>query len=96
MPLIHRLVRRDAAVLNFMVDGTQYEGREGDTLLTAILSNGDALRLSDFTGEPRAGFCQMGACQDCLVALESGERLRACTTPLRDGLRLVTLSGLVG
>ena len=28
----------------------------------------------------------MGACQDCWVQLESGERLRACTTPLVPGM----------
>jgi predicted molibdopterin-dependent oxidoreductase YjgC len=32
----------------------------------------------------------MGACQDCWVALETGERLRACSTPLAPGMRIVT------
>lgn len=32
----------------------------------------------------------MGACQDCWVWTEEGERLRACTTAVREGLRIVT------
>ena len=32
----------------------------------------------------------MGACQDCWVATESGERLRACATFIEEGMRLVS------
>jgi NADH dehydrogenase/NADH:ubiquinone oxidoreductase subunit G len=48
------------------------------------------LRFSEFIHAPRAGFCQMGACQDCWVALEDGTRLRACTTKLEPGMRILT------
>ena len=30
----------------------------------------------------------MGACQDCWIATESGERLRACSTFIRAGMQL--------
>ncbi|WP_332680915.1 (2Fe-2S)-binding protein [Bosea sp. (in: a-proteobacteria)] len=90
MPLLHRIVRKDHQAVAFTLDGKPCAGREGDTLLTAILAQAEALRLSEFSGEPRAGFCQMGACQDCWVALESGERLRACSTALVAGMRIVT------
>jgi len=43
-------------------------------------------KLSPF--RPRAGFCLMGACQDCWVALTDGRRLRACTTLAEDGMAL--------
>lgn len=90
MSLFKRLIRVEQPSIGFFLDGKAMEGRKGDTLLTAILSNVDALRASDVSKSPRAGFCQMGACQDCWVTLESGERLRACTTPLSKGLRILT------
>ena len=62
----------------------------GDTVLTAILASGHVLRKSEFGPEPRAGFCLMGACQDCWVWQEEGPRLRACSTPVTDGMRLRT------
>ncbi|GFZ91221.1 ferredoxin [Elstera cyanobacteriorum] len=93
MPLLHRLTRTDTTPLPFTLDGIPREGRAGDTLLTAILTQAEALRRNEFSGAPRAGFCQMGACQDCWVELESGERLRACTTPLVAGMRIVTKTG---
>lgn len=90
-PLLRRIARKDHPVIAFTLDGAACEGRAGDTLLSAILNATDSLRRSEFTGEPRAGFCQMGACQDCWVATEAGERLRACTTPLQPGMKIVTM-----
>jgi predicted molibdopterin-dependent oxidoreductase YjgC len=64
------------------------EALEGDSLLTALLLAGARLRQSEFADGPRAGFCLMGACQDCWVALADGRRLRACTTLAEDGMVL--------
>lgn len=93
MPLLHRLTRIDHAAVAFTLDGRACEGRLGDTVLTAILCYAEHVRSSEFSAAPRAGFCQMGACQDCWVQLESGERLRACSTPLAAGMRIVTTRG---
>ena len=89
MPLLHRLARVDHAVIAFTLDGRPCEGRAGDTVLTAILCQAERLRQSEFSGEPRGGFCQMGACQDCWIQCEDGARLRACSTPLVEGMRIV-------
>ncbi|WP_439495371.1 (2Fe-2S)-binding protein [Bosea sp. (in: a-proteobacteria)] len=90
MALIHRLSPKSGPAIAFRVDGVACEGWPGDTLLTAILSQGEVLRRSDFSREPRAGFCQMGACQDCWVLLAEGGKVRACTTPLAAGMSVLT------
>lgn len=76
--------------LGFSLDGVRFEGRRGDTVLTAILSVQGKLRHTEFTGEPRAGFCLIGACQDCHVMTVEGHKLRACTTLLEEGMAFVT------
>ena len=63
---------------------------DGDTLLTALLLAGRRIRESEFGDGPRAGFCLMGACQDCWVTLAGGGRVRACSTYVRDGLAVLT------
>ncbi|MGJ5182020.1 (2Fe-2S)-binding protein [Bradyrhizobium oligotrophicum] len=93
MPLLHRLVRNDSPAISFLIDGKPHEGRAGDTVLTAVLCHSERLRHSEFSGAPRAGFCQMGACQDCWVQLAGGERLRACTTELAEGMHIITKRG---
>jgi D-hydroxyproline dehydrogenase subunit gamma len=39
-----------------------------------------------------SGLCLMGACQECWVALDDGTRLRACTSFVAEGMRIVTRS----
>ncbi|WP_213303184.1 (2Fe-2S)-binding protein [Paraburkholderia sacchari] len=72
------------------IDGVQVEALEGDTLLTAMLCSVRHARQSEFGAEKRAGFCLMGACQDCWVWTADGERLRACTTVAQAGMSIVT------
>ena len=93
MPLLHRIARNDHAPVAFTLDGVACEGRAGDTLLTAILCHAEKLRDSEFLAAPRAGFCLMGACQDCWVMLASGARVRACATELSSGMDVVTRCG---
>ncbi|MFS2158482.1 (2Fe-2S)-binding protein [Pseudomonas sp. Pseusp122] len=85
MALFKRLVEHDRPALAFTLDGQPASGLLGDTLLTAVLTAEEHLRGSDFSAQPRAGFCLMGACQDCWVRLADGSRVRACSTLLEAG-----------
>jgi predicted molibdopterin-dependent oxidoreductase YjgC len=87
-----RLIRlRDAARprIRLTLDGDSVEAQQGDTLLTALLAGGAGhLRDSEFGDGPRAGFCLMGACQDCWVVVEGLGRVRACATAAQDGMKV--------
>lgn len=85
-----RLGETERAPVEIRIDGASVSCLAGDTLLTAMLLNGRVLRHSEFGDGPRAGFCNMGACQDCWLILSSGERVRACTTEVRDGMVVLT------
>ena len=85
-----RLGERDRAQVRIVVDGVAIEALAGDTLQVAMLTAGRRLRESEFGDGPRAGFCLMSACQDCLVWSVDGEPLRACTTTVADGMAVVT------
>jgi predicted molibdopterin-dependent oxidoreductase YjgC len=89
--LLIRLREHDRAPVSFRFDGQPLTALAGDTVLTAVLAHAGRLRSSEFSGLPRAGFCLTGACQDCWVATAAGERLRACSTPVQEGMDLVTL-----
>ncbi|CAG9253426.1 (2Fe-2S)-binding protein [Paraburkholderia unamae] len=88
-----RVAETARASVTFVLDGVEVEALAGDTLLTAILTQQRHVRRSEFSGAPRAGFCLIGACQDCWVRSEDGTRLRACSTPLREGMRVRTRFG---
>ena len=85
-----RLAERARAPVRLEADGRPLVALEGDTLLVALLDSVGHLRHSEFGDGVRSGFCLMGACQDCWVWTEDGGRLRACTTVVREGLRITT------
>jgi predicted molibdopterin-dependent oxidoreductase YjgC len=87
-----RVAALDRPPLVFFIDGVRAEARAGDTILTAILANRRHIRAFEFTDERRAGFCLMGACQDCWVQAADGAPLRACTTLVAPGMEIVTVS----
>lgn len=89
-PRFVRLAERERAPVEIRIDGRPAQALAGDTVLVALLTHGARVRDSEFGDGPRAGFCLMGACQDCWVWTESGGRLRACSTPVQPGMALCT------
>lgn len=85
-----RLDERARQTVNLLINGEPVEALEGDTVMTAILNYQSTLRLNEFGDHPRSGFCLMGACQDCWVWSESGQRLRSCSTYVSEGMKIVT------
>nr|WP_245211750.1 (2Fe-2S)-binding protein [Neoroseomonas oryzicola] len=75
--------------ITLTLEGQAIEAQQGDTLLTALLAAGAGhLRESEFGDGPRAGFCLMGACQDCWVVVEGMGRVRACATLAAQGMEV--------
>jgi predicted molibdopterin-dependent oxidoreductase YjgC len=95
-PQFVRLAETHRKPVGFALDGVAVTALTGDTVLSAILLHTRRVRDTEFSGEPRAGFCLMGACQDCWVQLEEGTRIRACSTVVKEGMRVLTRpSGIV-
>ena len=92
-PLFHRLTDRRGAPIDFTIDGEPARALSGDLLITAILSHRENLRRFEFAPAMRAGFCLMGACQDCWVELAGGRRVRACSTAVEPGMAVLVETG---
>ena len=76
--------------MRILIDGAEVTAYAGDSVLVAVLTARNALRRHEFSDEMRAGFCLMGACQDCWVWLADGQRVRACTTVVAEGMHVLT------
>ena len=85
-----RAIVPGGAKVRILIDGEEAFAHAGDSVLVAVLIARDALRRHEFSDEMRAGFCLMGACQDCWVWLADHSRVRACTTPVADGMHVLT------
>jgi NADPH-dependent 2,4-dienoyl-CoA reductase/sulfur reductase-like enzyme len=72
--------------MTFTFDGTPVEAREGESLGAALARAGiDSLgRRRD--GTPRAVFCGIGVCQECVVGVDGAPSRRACMEMAVDGM----------
>ena len=77
------------------VDGEDVVAYEGESIAAALLASGHRVtRWTPRLEEPRGYFCGMGVCQDCLVTVDDAPNVRACMTPVRDGMRVTLQRGL--
>ena len=88
-PQMTRLVDRERPPLAYSLDEVPATAQEGDTILTAVLTLRGHISRSEFEGRAHAGFCLMGACQECWVAAD-GVPVRACGTLVTEGMRVAT------
>jgi sarcosine oxidase subunit alpha len=62
---------------------------EGETLAAALLAHGiRALREIGTDRSPRGLYCAIGHCFECQVVVDGRAGVRACLTPVRDGMRV--------
>ncbi len=68
------------------VDGRQVIAYAGETISTVLIAAGlRPFRRTSLGGEPRALYCGMGLCYDCLISLNGRRNVRACITLARPG-----------
>ena len=76
------------------VDGRDVEAREGDSVAAAMLASGfTSCRTTPVSGAPRAPFCMMGACFDCLVTIDGVGSRQGCMVAVREGMKVATQRG---
>jgi D-hydroxyproline dehydrogenase subunit gamma len=80
--------------ISLTVDGKPIRARSGDTVAAAMLAAGvDHFRTTPVTESPRAPYCLMGVCFDCLVTIDGVGSRQACLVPVRDGMAVETQLG---
>ena len=75
--------------VTIVVDGKRVEARESDTVAAAMLAAGsDHCRTTPVSGAPRAPYCMMGVCFDCLVTIDGVGNRQGCLVRVREGMRI--------
>jgi sarcosine oxidase subunit alpha len=84
-------VGRERAEINFTFDGRVFRGFDGEPIAAALLANGvRTLRHHEKSGKPRGIYCGIGHCYECRVTVDGVPGVRACLTPLRDGMAVTS------
>jgi hypothetical protein len=72
----------------------EVEGREvavprgASAAAAAIIAGLPSTRTSPATGEPRAPYCMMGVCFECLLVIDDEPSQQGCMVTVRPGMRI--------
>jgi D-hydroxyproline dehydrogenase subunit gamma len=86
-----------AETLRFRYEGREIAARPGDSVAAALLAAGETdLRATPVSATPRAPYCMMGVCFDCLVEIDGVGNRQACLTPVGEGMQVRRQQGARG
>lgn len=77
------------ARIRLSVNGQAVDVPSGASVAAAIATVATRFRRS-VKGEARAPLCGMGVCFECRVRIDGVAQLRACMTPAREGMQVMT------
>lgn len=84
----------DSATSVIEFDGQSLTVPSGISLASALLISGVRTnRTTPVNGNPRAPYCLMGVCFECLVEIDGLANCQACMITVRDGMRVSTQRG---
>lgn len=92
--MFRRLSEARGTEVSVTIDGREFRARAGDSVAAAMLAAGfDHCRTTPVSGAPRAPFCMMGVCFDCLVTVDGAGNRQGCMVRVREGMRIETQHG---
>ena len=81
-------------MITFTFNGEELTAREGQSVAAALIANDERItRLTRHGGKPRALFCGIGVCFDCLITIDGQRNQRSCITLLQEGLVIAVQNG---
>lgn len=83
---------KDTVTITF--DGLPFCVAAEQTVAAALLGQGiSAVRSSVVGNRPRAPFCLMGICFECLVTIDGIQNRQACMTIVQEGMAVTSQRG---
>ena len=92
--MFRRLQPDTRARVTITLDGRPVEAAAGDSVAAAMLAAGMShCRTTPVSGAPRAPYCMMGVCFDCLVMIDGVGNRQACLVQVREGMSVQIQQG---
>lgn len=75
--------------VTIFIDGQSVIAEAGENLAAVLLRQAEGWsRTTTVTQSPRAPYCMMGVCFECLAEVDGVGSVQACLTPVRAGMRI--------
>lgn len=85
--LFEQLQTSQSPTVRISFDGVDYQVPAGTNLAAALLLTGvRRFRSTPVTAAPRAPFCMMGVCFECLVEVDEMPNTQSCLQTVQEGM----------
>lgn len=89
-----RKIEASHETVTLEIDGLAVEAEAGESLAAVLLRTPPFLaRTTPVGGAPRAPYCMMGVCFDCLVTVDGNGSVQSCLIPVRAGMQVLRQHG---
>jgi predicted molibdopterin-dependent oxidoreductase YjgC len=76
------------------LDGAAVAAEAGESVAAVLLRQPETwTRTTPVSGSPRAPYCLMGVCFECLAKVDGVASVQTCLTPVKAGMRIVRQQG---
>jgi predicted molibdopterin-dependent oxidoreductase YjgC len=87
--MFRQLPDSGAQALTLYIDGQAVKAQSGDTVAAVILrQDSPVTRTTPVLGNPRAPYCMMGVCFECLAIVDGVASTQTCMLPVREGMHV--------
>jgi D-hydroxyproline dehydrogenase subunit gamma len=86
--MFRELPEMAAATVAVTIDGRSLRVPATLTAAAAVLLHGGISRTTPVSGSPRAPYCMMGVCFDCLMEIDGAPNRQACLVSVAEGMRI--------
>ncbi|CAH1692362.1 (2Fe-2S)-binding protein [Hyphomicrobiales bacterium] len=74
-------------MVSIMINGERIQAREGELVASVLLRTEPYCARTTPVGDaPRAPYCLMGVCFDCLAIVDGMQSVQTCMLPVRAGM----------
>ncbi|MDX1607483.1 MAG: (2Fe-2S)-binding protein [Candidatus Competibacterales bacterium] len=85
--MFRRLPESRDGQVTLRIEGRSVTVAAGQSVAAAVLVSGlDHCRTTPVSGQPRAPYCMMGVCFDCLMEIDGEANQQACMITVREGM----------
>ena len=93
LPELARSSALTVSTVTVTIDGEPLSVPSSCTAAAAVLLHGGVSRTTPVSGSPRAPYCMMGVCFDCLMEIDGAPNRQACLVPVADGMSINRQAG---
>jgi predicted molibdopterin-dependent oxidoreductase YjgC len=80
--------------VSFSFNGEPLTAAKGMSVAAALLANGKhVFRHTPVSGAPRAPYCMMGVCFECLLEIDGVQNRQSCMTSVAQGMHVHSQDG---